>query len=132
LPGRSSRKLWPRHELFRENIDLYQILYRALIETDPSPFREGKPGHFTEEQRMLHTLNFFLRNLVFSFIKYFDDSTADEDQANVYMEREWRVLGDINFTLADVYRVFMPERYAKRFREDLPTYTGQLTFSNSI
>ena len=81
---------------------------------------------------MLHTLNFFLRNLVFSFIKYFDDSTADEDQANVYMEREWRVLGDINFTLADVYRVFMPERYAKRFREDLPTYTGQLTFSNSI
>jgi hypothetical protein len=70
--------------------------------------------------------------LVFSFIKFFDDSTSDQDAANVYMEREWRVLGDVNFTLSDVHRVFMPQHYAEHFRADLPNYVGQLTFSDSI
>jgi hypothetical protein len=123
---------WPRRKLFESNVQLYWDLYRALTCTDPSPFRGVQPGHSTQEQRRLHTLNFFLSFLVFSFIKYFDDSTSDEDEANVYMEREWRVLGDINFTLADVHRVFMPEDYAERFRADLPNYTGQLTFSDNI
>ena len=45
-----------------------------------------------------------MTNLVFSFIKFFDDSTSDDDAANVYMEREWRVLGDVNFGLANVHR----------------------------
>jgi hypothetical protein len=70
--------------------------------------------------------------LVFPFIKYFDDLASDEDEANVYMEREWRVIGDVSFTLTDVHRVFMPERYAERFRADLPDYKGQLTFSDNI
>jgi hypothetical protein len=70
--------------------------------------------------------------LVFPFIKYFDDLASDEDEANVYMEREWRVIGDVSFTLTDVHRVFMPERYAERFRADLPNYTRQLTFSDNI
>jgi hypothetical protein len=48
------------------------------------------------------------------------------------MEREWRALGDVNFALADVHRVFMPERYAERFRAHLPDYKGQLTFSDNI
>ena len=69
---------------------------------------------------------------MFGFIKYFDDSASDEHKANVYMEREWRVIGDVKFALADVHRVFMPERYAERLRADLPTYTGQLTFSDNI
>jgi hypothetical protein len=75
---------------------------------------------------------YFLDLLVFAFIKYFDDAASDEDEANVYMEREWRVLGDVKFTLTDVHRVFMPERYAERFRADLPNYKGQLTSSDNI
>jgi hypothetical protein len=77
----------------------------------------------------VHSLNSFLNIYVFSHVKYFDDATADEDPANVYMEREWRVLGDVNFSLSDVRRVFLPEEFAERFRIDLPEYTGQLTFS---
>jgi hypothetical protein len=69
---------------------------------------------------------------VFPFIKYFDDLASDEDEANVYMEREWRVIGDVKFALVDVHRVFMPEHYAERFRADLPNYKGQLTFSDNI
>lgn len=122
LPGSGSGdEPWPRRALFEGNVRLYQEFYRA-----------AQPGLSTQEHKMLHTLNFFLTTSVFSFIKFFDDSTSDEDEANVYMEREWRVLGDVNFALADVHRVFMPERYAERFRADLPNYIGQLTYSDNI
>jgi hypothetical protein len=115
LPGsRSGYDLWPRRRVFEGNFELFEEYRRKMHDEFPL------------------TLKFFLDMLVFAFIKYFDDSTSDEDEANVYMEREWRVLGDVNFALADVHRVFMPERYAERFRGDLPNYTGQLTFSDNI
>jgi hypothetical protein len=107
---RSGDEVWPRRRVFKGNIELLE------------DYRDKFPL----------TLKFFLDMLVFSFIKYFDDSTSDEDEANVYMEREWRVLGDVNFALADVHRVFMPESYAEHFRADLPNYTRQLTFSDII
>jgi hypothetical protein len=111
LPGtHTGYDVWTRDKVFKGNRRLYE----------------------DHRQKLPLTLNYFLDMLVFAFIKYFDDSASDEDEANVYMEREWRVLGDVNFTLADVHRVFMPERYAERFRKDLPNYTGQLTFSDNI
>jgi hypothetical protein len=106
----SGDEVWPRRKVFKGNIQLLEN------------YRQNLPI----------TLRYFLDMLVFSFIKYFDDSTSDEDEANVYMEREWRVLGDVNFALEDVHRVFMPQCYAERFRADLPNYTGQLTFSDNI
>jgi hypothetical protein len=105
---------WPRKRVFERNIELLEDYRRKMRGTFPI------------------NLEFFLDMLVFGFIKYFDDSTSDEDEANVYMEREWRVLGDVNFALADVHRVFMPESYAEHFRADLPNYTRQLTFSDNI
>jgi hypothetical protein len=111
LPGtQSGYDVWPRDKVFKGNIQQFED-YRGML---------------SDTQR------YFLDMLVFAFIKYVDDSAADEDEANVYMEREWRVLGDVNFALADVHRVFMPERYAERFRADLPDYKGQLTFSDNI
>ena len=111
LPGtRSGYEVWPRDKVFKGNFQEFEDLREKL----PDPQR------------------YFLDLLVFGFIKYFDDSAPDEHKANVYMEREWRVIGDVSFTLTDVHRVFMPERYAERFRKDLPNYTGQLTFSDNI
>jgi hypothetical protein len=111
LPGtHSGYDVWTRDKVFKGNIQQFEV-YR---------------------QKLPDTQRYFLDMLVFAFIKYVDDSAADEDEANVYMEREWRVLGDVNFALADVHRVFMPERYAERFRADLPNYTGQLIFSDNI
>jgi hypothetical protein len=114
LPESTRDEPWPRRRVFESNIKLlekYRREYRGKI-----------PMH----------LEYFLDILVLPFIKYFDDLASDEDEANVYMEREWRVIGDVSFTLTDVHRVFMPERYAERFRADLPNYTRQLTFSDNI
>jgi hypothetical protein len=114
LPESTRDEPWPRRRVFERNIELLEEYRRKMRGTFPI------------------NLEFFLDILVVSFIKYFDDSTSDEDEANVYMEREWRVWGDVNFALADVHRVFIPERYAERFRADLPNYTRQLTFSDNI
>ncbi len=63
------------------------------------------------------------------FVKGFDPLRPDEDPKNYYMEREWRTTHHyIQFSLDEVRRVFLPERFAKRFRDDLPAYANQVTF----
>jgi Putative abortive phage resistance protein AbiGi, antitoxin len=114
LPESTRDEPWPRRRVFERNIELLEEYRREN--------RDDIPIY----------LEYFQDILVLPFIKYFDDLAPDEDEANVYMEREWRVIGDVKFALADVHRVFMPKRYAERFRADLPNYTGQLTFSDNI
>jgi hypothetical protein len=65
---------------------------------------------------------------VFSFFKCFDASKDDTHDENFYMEREWRVLGNVQFTLKDVCRVVLPSAFAERLRHDVPDYFGQVTF----
>ncbi len=110
LPESTRDEPWPRRRVFQRNIEeleKYRRKYRGKI-----------PWH----------LEYFQDILVFPFIKYFDDLASDEDEANVYMEREWRVIGHVNFGLSHVRRIFLPEEFAERFRDDLPEYAGQLTF----
>jgi hypothetical protein len=70
----------------------------------------------------------FLINYVFSYITGFDAKRIFEDERHFYMEREWRVANNVTFALTDVHRVFFPQKYAARFRIDLPDYIGQVTF----
>ncbi len=70
----------------------------------------------------------FLLNWVFTFMKCFDATRSFEDEENYYLEREWRIGDNVHFTLDDVSHVFFPASYAHGFREDLPSYIGQITF----
>jgi len=70
----------------------------------------------------------FLLNYVFTFMKCFDAKRSFEDEANYYMEREWRIGANVQFALSDVARVFFPPSYAERFRADMPSYMGQISF----
>ena len=72
----------------------------------------------------------FLNYHIFSFVKFFDDSATDEDHDNFYMEREWRIIGNLMFNLEDTYRVILPMGYINRFRKDVPEYIGQITYSD--
>ena len=63
-----------------------------------------------------HLLDFH----VFSFMKFFDPSTDIEGGNNFYMEREWRVYGNVDFQLSDVLRITVPKTYAGRLRMDFP------------
>lgn len=65
----------------------------------------------------------------FSLCKSYDAGLAADDPANYYMEREWRVFGSLDFDVQEVSRVIFPEHFAKRFRQDLPEYYGEIIFS---
>ncbi len=88
-----------------------------------------KPRAGTHPDRnRLHDLRQFLDFHVFSYVKFFDDKLAEDDPENFYMEREWRVVGNVRFAMGDVARVFIPRAYGERLRQDVPGFYGQVTF----
>lgn len=111
---------------FDKMVSEYQNLFLFKL---PKALRkkQKKPG-ILPPVPALDPLHHFLDFYVLSFIQFFDDSTADDDPKNYYMEREWRMLGNLNFELADVRRVILPEEFTARLRADVPGYVGQVTF----
>jgi hypothetical protein len=102
--------------------DLYsdQFLF-GLMRLDPNDPEAAR------SRRLFH----FLLFQVFGFLKFFAAESGEADPHNFYMEREWRVLGRMTFSLDDVWRVILPAEYSPRLRMDLPNYTGQVTFVKS-
>jgi hypothetical protein len=81
-----------------------------------------------EASRTIRRCTDFLVNWVFTFTKCFDAKQSFDHADNYYMEREWRIGNNVQFALSDVARVFFPASYATRFRADVPSYIGQITF----
>ena len=80
--------------------------------------------------KKLNEIDLFLKRYIFSFLIFFDDAKKDADHKNYYMEREWRIFGNIKFKIKDVYRIILPKSYAKLFREDVPEFIGQVSFAD--
>lgn len=74
----------------------------------------------------------FLDFEVLAFLKFFEYPDPDEGPENHYMEREWRLLDELRFSLDDVRRVIVPEPYAARLRDDVPEFRGQVTFADGV
>ncbi len=125
-----------RSELFDTMIDNYQDLVKELMiyfkdlfyqsaEVIASKVLQDKIRKFQDQ---LFELERFLDFHIFSYLKFFDSSKSEDDPENYYMEREWRMIGNLQFDISDVRRIFLPEHYAEHFRRDVPAYYGQLTF----
>jgi hypothetical protein len=71
----------------------------------------------------------FINDMLCS-LKFFDPERTDEDKDNFYMEREWRSLFNIHFEIKHIERIIIPKSFAERFRNDVPDYFGQITFSD--
>jgi hypothetical protein len=93
-----------------------------------------RPAATFPEARVVYDDLLFLEQklawLFFAQCKFFDSTNDEVDEENFYMEREWRVLGTVPFTLENVSRVILPSSFGKRFRADVPEYWGQVTFSD--
>ena len=101
-------------------------LFRNLPTMGDGDMPSLAPGLSNQQ---VNDLRGFLVFHFFSLCKFYDAGLPADDPANYYMEREWRVFGRLDFNLTDVRRVIFPEDFAKRFRQDLPDYFGEITFS---
>lgn len=81
------------------------------------------------DTRQVRRLLGFLVYHFFNFVKFYDEGLPADHRENFYMEREWRIFGNLTFDLENVRRVVFPREYARRFRADLPDYYGEITFS---
>jgi hypothetical protein len=100
---------------------MVDLLRNLLMQTRASP---GVPL----EAQKLHDLTLFMEFQVFSFIKFFDPGLDDSHHENFYMEREWRVVGNVQFNLTGISRVLLPKEFGHRLRKDIAEYDGQVDF----
>jgi hypothetical protein len=98
-------------------------LASTVTESDGPKARE-----LAEAGNSLAQLAPYIDEYVFSYCVPFDSTLDESDKRHFYMEREWRVRGDVRFTLTDVERVVLPREYGSSFRSELPAYEGQLSF----
>jgi hypothetical protein len=108
------KMMFEYHDLFR--------MFRKMI------MDNSKVAGVPQEHRRLMDLERFLSFQVFSYFKFFDHSLNDDHEDNYYFEREWRAIGNIQFSIENIRTVYLPEKYSMQFRKDLPDYYSQLIF----
>ena len=120
--------------LGRDGIETHikNVLTSTLGLDDERISRLRELFHSNEQaSRFLKGISDFLLVYVFGFVKGFNSALPENHPNNFYMEREWRVLGNIQFTLNNIERVIFPRAYAERFRKDFPDYIGQVFFADA-
>jgi len=122
--GNVNRNRLPKSkkEWFQENIKNYFTLKEKLQHLPCD-------DELAEVKNLFSKLDPFLVHDIFAYIKAFDASKSDADEDNYYLEREWRIVGDLPFSVDDITRILIPEKYGKPLRERLPEYYGQLSFT---
>lgn len=59
---------------------------------------------------------------VLAFLKQFDVGLADDDPRNYYMEREWRMFGDLDLSVS-LKKVVVGKGYGEKFKKRFPEYS---------
>lgn len=62
-----------------------------------------------------------------AYVKLFDATLPDDHIDNYYMEREWRSLNNISFSLNNIKTIYLPStEFKERFLNEFPEYTGRI------
>lgn len=99
-----------------------EYVERARLREVPTPGVETPPLESLGAQALATHL--------FPFMKFFDSDLDPDHDENYYMEREWRVVGPVQFRIGDIERVILPRPFASRLRLDFPKFEGQTTFAD--
>lgn len=64
-----------------------------------------------------------------AYVKLYDANLPDDHPDNYYMEREWRSLKNITFSIYDIKTIYLPSiQYKERFLQEIPEYNGTFFF----
>ncbi len=80
--------------------------------------------------KQIHELQQFFDFHVFSFMKFFDHTKDEQDPDNYYFEREWRVVGNVQFDISDIQTIIIPKEYESDFRYAFPNFNGEIIHSD--
>jgi hypothetical protein len=140
-PGIGPKTLGDRWNGLREGLSVLEMEMRQYAAERNPTWAGGlqftstfSPTGTPDELRILgrmSTLFSELDEMVFARIKFFNVGLPDEDFHNYYMEREWRVWGDVNFRLNRVRRIILPASFEGRLRTQLTEYTGEVSPSET-
>lgn len=114
----------PRADLFDE-----MVTEHAMIIKDRHELEQGVelPTAVVEIFRRSTAMDSAVIGTLYNLLKGFDHTLPDDHPNNVYLEREWRVLGNVQFSLDEVSRVILPSAFESRFRAAVPGFAGDLT-----
>ena len=102
-------------EYFDQKLDKFQHYISDVINTKCPEVRD-----------IMKEIENFLDFHVFCHVKFFNHNLPDDDPDNYYFEREWRVLGNLVFSIKDVASVFIPSDYEKHLKSDCPKLIGKV------
>lgn len=103
----------------------------ALIRNAALNIEENLPELFSGTN--LHSITYALLRHTMNanaYIKLFDPMLADDDPENYYMEREWRALNSVEFSVEDIVSVYLPysEIMEDQFIRQFPTLQDRIIF----
>jgi len=120
--GQMEGKDVTREKWFLDHLKKYALL-KEKIQTF------GMQNGGKEINELFLEIDQFLMKDLFAYLKPFDSSKNDADEDNYYLEREWRIIGNLPFSQSNITRILIPEKYGRMLREYLPDYTGQISFT---
>lgn len=112
-----------RESYFNDEVKKYFDLWRTTTST-PGRCTTNKE-ELTKKQEMSDQFHFIVDSIL-SYTVFFDHEKNEDDPDNYYMEREWRILGDVSFNISDIQTIVMPHIYSERFKNDIPDYKGRV------
>lgn len=101
---------------------------RRELQAAFSNYKRGRDDAVALRRRLLAHTDFMIGMFayVFGYLKTFDPSLPEEHPDNYYMEREWRVIGKVNFSPSDIRQLLLPSEFAKTFRAEYPAFAGDV------
>jgi hypothetical protein len=117
-----------RHDVTRADLmDQIHAEAMALSTMNHDLMFDSKDQDLQKLLFRIERLRQLLYQTVLAFIKPFDSTESEDSDHNFYMEREWRVYGDVLFQLGDVRRIILPASYAERFKRDFQNIGADVT-----
>ncbi len=127
VPYQAKTQPLARYDDIREDWD--ELAHIFPLEVDPKfggTFSEVTARDPLEGEAPAERIADWVSHDLLAYVKFFDASLPDDHEGNFYMEREWRSVRSINFSLGDIARVYVAAGFEGRIRCDEPALDGRI------